>query len=410
MAKTQTYSHTEIERYLQHKMSQQEMHDFEKALMNDPFLADALEGFSSANIDLASEHLGQIEKSIIGTQQKAKVVPLVLKKTEWWKVAAIILVMVSAASITYSVVNKSWYHNAIVASTPTKGIIEKDSIKAVDKPLAESDITLKKSSFNFRQNSSPIIRLEANGPVVKEEQSAGNKIPDTRYIAPSDSLIAAAPVAISANADTASSRRMMFSRSSAQNEFKGKVVDKSGEPLAFVDIKANNGSISTTSDAHGNFALKAPDSVVEVDVNSPGYAGTKAKINRNKTDTKITLKESELSLSEVVVTALSNKNKKAPVNIRVDSSDAATPVGGWKNFQQYLSTKQDFIKGIESYQNSNEELILEFSIDQHGQPTEIKVPQEMDKTTAEKTIETITNGPRWKNNKKDKKVKVIIGF
>lgn len=38
MAETQTYSRTEIQRYLQHKMSAQEMYEFEKTLMNDPFL------------------------------------------------------------------------------------------------------------------------------------------------------------------------------------------------------------------------------------------------------------------------------------------------------------------------------------------------------------------------------------
>ena len=49
MAETQPYGHLEIQRYLQHSMSPQEMHEFEKALMNDPFLADALEGFRQAS-------------------------------------------------------------------------------------------------------------------------------------------------------------------------------------------------------------------------------------------------------------------------------------------------------------------------------------------------------------------------
>jgi hypothetical protein len=35
MAETHTYSHDDIQRYLQRKMSSQEMHDFERALMNE---------------------------------------------------------------------------------------------------------------------------------------------------------------------------------------------------------------------------------------------------------------------------------------------------------------------------------------------------------------------------------------
>jgi hypothetical protein len=41
------YSAEDIERYLKGKMSAKEMHDMEKAALQDPFLADAIEGFSS---------------------------------------------------------------------------------------------------------------------------------------------------------------------------------------------------------------------------------------------------------------------------------------------------------------------------------------------------------------------------
>ncbi|MEJ7681369.1 MAG: hypothetical protein WKG06_26665 [Segetibacter sp.] len=53
-----------IQRYLQHKMTPQEMHDFEKALMNDPFLAEALEGFSSSDVAVAEKHLSEIESEL----------------------------------------------------------------------------------------------------------------------------------------------------------------------------------------------------------------------------------------------------------------------------------------------------------------------------------------------------------
>jgi len=203
---------------------------------------------------------------------------------------------------------------------------------------------------------------------------------------------------------------MKLQRSAGQNEFKGKVVDNSGQPLGLVNITSNVTDVKTISDANGNFTLKAPDTVIDVKAHSPGYAAAKVKINSNQPETKIVLKEDELSLAEVVVTTLANKKKNASLTIQIDSSTSAIPVGGWKNFQQYLSKKQDFIKGIESFQNLNEEVVLEFLVDKYGQPVNIKVPEEMDKTMAEKTIEIISNGPRWKNKKKDKKVKVIIGF
>jgi hypothetical protein len=103
MAEPHTYSQVDIMRYLQHKMSPGEMHHFEKALMNDPFLADALEGFSVSDQALATEHIASIERELNSDDQKAKVIRISTQKTAWWKVAAIILVIVSAGAVTYSV-------------------------------------------------------------------------------------------------------------------------------------------------------------------------------------------------------------------------------------------------------------------------------------------------------------------
>ncbi len=81
MADNLSYGHTDIQRYLQHKMSAQEMHDFEKALMNDPFLADALDGFAASDAATAQKHLAAIEASLLNDRQKAKVVPIAAQKT-----------------------------------------------------------------------------------------------------------------------------------------------------------------------------------------------------------------------------------------------------------------------------------------------------------------------------------------
>lgn len=47
------YTQADIERYLQGKMTHAEMHALEKAALQDPFLADAIEGFAIADLDKA---------------------------------------------------------------------------------------------------------------------------------------------------------------------------------------------------------------------------------------------------------------------------------------------------------------------------------------------------------------------
>lgn len=436
MAETQTYSHTDIQRYLQHKMSPQEMHEFEKALMNDPFLADALEGFSASDAALAEAHIAAIERSLTNDQQKAKVVPLAVQKTAWWKVAAIIFIIVSAGVITYSVVNNGntvTHNNQIAATAPVEITTEKDSISAVNKPLAQIEALPQKQLLPNKNSTSPIIRSAPEKALAYERQPDKEHYKMADSITDNKSLMAAlaAPVPAVENKAALSSkmeakdeevvvgygtRRRAYvtgttlaARSFAQNEFKGKITDKSGDPLPYASIKANN-SIATVADANGNFIFRAPDSVVHVNVSSAGYAAAETYIRSNKPDTKIALHEDELSLAEVVVTNLSKKKKNNGATVRVDSSIAAEPVGGWKSFKQYLNQQLDSLKATDNEADFDEDIVLEFSIDKQGHPTDIKAPAEINALMAEKAIQILSNGPKWKNRKKDKKVKVIIAF
>lgn len=427
MAETQIYGYGEMLRYLQHNMSQQEMHAFEKALMNDPFLADAFEGLSASNTALAEKHIEAIERSLQNNQQKAKVVPLVTRETPWWKIAAVVLLIASAGAITYLVLhfnaNKQQQLATKTADTFSK---EKDSLRPAEKSVAKTVvpfITLNK------KNTSPIIHENVkkayayqskDKPAVADTISRKEPLMVQSIKVPlnENSELAAAPlvaqteekVVIGYGKQKKSENNVARSTVSAdaQNVFKGRIVDKSGEPLAFADVKANNRAVATTADAHGNFSLKAPDTVLEVKVTSAGFAAARAKIASNKADNKIALKEDELSLSEVIVSNLSKKKKSIPVSVHVDTTIAAEPVGGWKSYKQYLNHQLDSLQLEDG--NTDEDVVLEFWVDKQGKPTDVKAPGDIDKMIAEKAKQIITNGPRWKNRKKDNKVKVVIVF
>jgi hypothetical protein len=415
MAETRTYNHSEIQRYLQHKMSPQEMHEFEKALMNDPFLADAMEGFSAANAALAEEHLLEIENAVLGNKQKAKVVPLSAKKTAWWKVAAIILVIISAGTITYSVINSDSAFNKnrseIAASTPAPATIEKDSIRPENAPVARLEGLPEKKAVTYQKNTSPIIQQDGSrmvGNTIDAKENRDRLVEKPQQDNEMTASLAQAPAPLTTQ--TASARLVNVPGAVGQNEFRGKVVDKSGEPLPYVAIKGNASGPGTVSDANGNFNLKAADSVLEVNIVSPGYAAAVTKLRSSKPDNKIVLEDNKLSLSETVVSQQLKKKKNMMASVQVDSSVAAEPEGGWRSFKQYLNQQLDSLKSSDDNQFFNEDIVLEFSIDKKGHPTNIKTPAEVDKIMAEKAKQILTNGPRWKNKKKDKKVKVIIAF
>ena len=68
------YSFEDIQRYLQGKMSAAEMHEMEKTALQDPFLADAIEGFNEADLAKSRQHLNEINADLFAEKQKSKVV------------------------------------------------------------------------------------------------------------------------------------------------------------------------------------------------------------------------------------------------------------------------------------------------------------------------------------------------
>jgi len=418
MAEPFTYHHPDIQRYLQHKMSPQEMHEFEKALMNDPFLADAIEGFSAGDQVLAEIHLSSIETALNDKHEKARVVPIASQKATWWRVAAIVLVVIFAGALTYSVVNNrsSKESSMAVATSETPAIIKQnDTISAADQPLASVQALPEKKIFE--DHRAPVIRSEQQPsiadqpPPVKDEEQEDMAM--TYEMEERAALTAASARMSKAKTNEAASATMLRQQSQAaqqaQNEFKGKVADETGEPIPFASIRVDNGNTSTVSDAKGNFSLKAADSVVKVSVQSSGYAAATAEILSDK-PANITLGTQQQSLSEVVIIGMATKKKRGVTAAQADSSLAAEPAGGWKRFQQYLNHSVDSLKTTEDLEEVIEDIVLEFSIDNHGRPTDIKALKEANKIKSEKAIEILGKGPKWSTKKKDKKVKVIIAL
>lgn len=104
------YSAADIQRYVQGKLSAREMHAMEKAALDDPFLADAIEGMQQALADhdeaLVTGQLQQLQQQFqTRTAGTGKVVAF--KPFRYWQaVAAAVVVIISGVWI-YSLVNNT---------------------------------------------------------------------------------------------------------------------------------------------------------------------------------------------------------------------------------------------------------------------------------------------------------------
>ncbi|HEX8330994.1 MAG TPA: hypothetical protein VF622_00160, partial [Segetibacter sp.] len=165
MATRATYNHQDIERYLRKQMSSAEMHAFEKAMMSDPFLADALEGFQESDTALANQHLSEINQEIRPKKDDAIVVGL-NTPAKWLRIAAMFIVLIGAGFITYRILNNQG-DSSEIAAVQNQPTLPVDSISATEETLAQQTAPAKAANDNTNASSSVIKEdLTAQGTVV----------------------------------------------------------------------------------------------------------------------------------------------------------------------------------------------------------------------------------------------------
>lgn len=421
MGEQSTYNYIDIQRYLQQQMTPQEMHAFEKAMLADPFLADAMEGYTHADNALSAEHLTTIEQEIRGTDEQAKVVALPKRNTTWFKVAAIILVILAGTILTYQLSRKSITSApAVAANSKMTAPVVADSIQAAEPlhDLANNNTKLKSMLPPQQKATTPYMD---NDLVAQVDDAKQKGTSDTTLIVMQSPTIAnelmykkektaerEAKAAATASATTLQRDAMMAAPPAATNEFVGKVVDASGEPMPFASIRSLNNNIGTVADAQGRFMLRAPDSVLNVNVQSAGYATANVSIKSNRTVNNVVLNEDQQNLSEVVVTGMSNKDGSA--SRKKTDSTSLQPDGGWVNFKKYVNARVDSIRASSNMAYSNRDVELEFNVDKSGHPTDVKPTQQVDKELADKAIDILKQGPTWSKHAKKKRLRVRINL
>jgi hypothetical protein len=108
---TATFTAADIEKYHKGMLSPKEMHAMEKAALDDPFLADALEGYSVPEVNVAMD-IAELKKRLAQkTEEPAKVIPIASggRSFRWLRAAVLIAGIAGAGLLTYQLAfnNKS---------------------------------------------------------------------------------------------------------------------------------------------------------------------------------------------------------------------------------------------------------------------------------------------------------------
>ena len=104
------YTAADIEKYWKGNLNSTEMHAMEKAAMDDPFLADALEGYKDASLADLDSLKQRLDKRV------SAVVPILnlkLKQSTWVRAAAAVIIIVGVGLLIQLLVFNDRNKNSI---------------------------------------------------------------------------------------------------------------------------------------------------------------------------------------------------------------------------------------------------------------------------------------------------------
>ena len=429
------YSLEDIRRYLEARMPEGEMHALEKAALDDPFLADAIEGM---------QHLMQAHgrESLEGSMQelqnrllerlagnKKSVRKMVLPA--WARSAAAIGILFGIGWLADHFLLKTKPVHQNIAKSNESVSDSNDAMRHAEKPITDSiskpaiqEVHKKSGNQSGKKDTPHHDDLSAAPPkkpvqpvLSKAEPETGKSIPDEPAATLKKEKAPEVSDKISREEEIAPSAKPLAAASVAPDShlFKGVVIDANSMPVQGATITLSNSNKKTKTNDRGEFALEvgSDGQLVHMEVNAIGYTQRSFSIDKNGLDRKIiTLEPDSSSLKEVVVSDYhANQIRESKIDERNSADINATlaaPSNGWNAFYEWLN-KNKKINKSDSVLKGTE--IISFQVDRKGALSSFRSEQSISKAHLAEAIRLIREGPVWICLKgKKQRVTVYINF
>lgn len=465
------YSAADIQRYVQGKLSAREMHAMEKAALDDPFLADAIEGMQQAlhdhNESLVTGQLHQLQQQFETRTRTAtgtgKVVAF--KPFRYWQAAAAVAVIITGVWIYSLVNNASEKSKDVIAKTEEKKPTQQQAAPAsadspeiavsTDSATAQrtTDNKIISGNSNYKNkrevaatapvqaaeppsSTAPTVSIQKTDSVkqdidsrladiaAEKDDAAGKK-----EAAPAP---AAAPPETSMRAKARKAEDVKFQDRERETELititkkekydtkssgiknnlsgviKGQVTDLNNNPVANAYVQITKEHNNIITDKTGFFKIPVSDSVVDVTVNVTGYGTQNFRLQNNVAVTQLQLQPANAALDEVVVQPVKGKKLAASAGqLPNNIVTDAEPVIGWAAFDQYLEKNKSTTSGY----NSPGHVVISFQVNKKGTLSDFKIEQSLSKAYDDEAVRLITQGPAWKLLKGRKaRITVMVRF
>ena len=404
-----------------------EAHRLEKESMQDPFLADAMDGYNQVE----GNHEQRIEKLRMQVSaHSAK------KKNTYaitWSIAACLIIGFGISSY-FLFLKKSMTDEVFIAeesvsiklakpaAPPTPAIPATPTVPATP----QKEIAL--ATTKVKTDSTPISEITAR-QADKKDMIA--KIQTTSQ--PQGAPVAAVPMMEEVSEETAalqevvatidtfeseSDKKMKMAKVATilpqNNMIKGIVTDKKGEPLIGASVAYKGTNIGTITNMNGEFSLVKKDGKKQLTAQFIGYDPVEIRVDTSRT-MLIAMNENQQALNEVVVVGYGAKKKKKSVTAgtvvkgdeQANKDITPQPVIGKRNYQKYL--KENLVHPTdEKCAQVKGKVILTFLVNKEGRPFYIKVKESLCESADKEAIRLIQEGPDWVYG--NKLVEVTVKF
>ena len=392
-----------------------EAHRLEKESMQDPFLADAMDGYNQVE----GNHEQRIEKLRMQVSaHSAK------KKNTYaitWSIAACLIIGFGISSY-FLFLKKSMTDEVFIAeesvstklaepaapltpaipatptvpATPQKEIaLATTKVKTDSTPVSEitarqankKDMIAKIQATSQPQQGTPVATV----PVMEEisEETAALQ----EVVATMDTF------------ESESDKKMKLAKVATilpqKNMIKGRVTDEKGEPLIGASVTYKGTNIGTITNMNGEFSLVKKDDKKRLTAEYIGYDPVEIRVDTSRT-MLIAMNENKQALNEVVVVGYgAKKNKKSTtlgsvvkVEEQAEKEITPQPVIGKRSYQKYL--KENLVRPAdEKCAQVKGKVVLTFLVNKEGRPFYIKVKESLCESADKEAIRLIQEGPDW---------------
>ncbi|MEO6219735.1 MAG: carboxypeptidase-like regulatory domain-containing protein, partial [Ginsengibacter sp.] len=270
--KNKTYIAADFARYHSGDMTADEMYAIEKAALEDPLLADALEGYVNTP-DFESD-IVELRVRLDAMKKKRNVFNLSsVAENKWWRIAALFII-IAGAGFFFSRLNFVKDEDSIVKNEVKTSEEKKENTVPIvnDSTTATNDV-----AFEKPETSKSSQKKKPGFPKSGERSETDNFVPGikTQSAAVASSESKSKDTSIENNIAMNDEDKGYNQKPEKYYPLKGKVTDKEGAPVPYATVTESGTRNAATADANGYFLIQSPDSITLAEASATGFDSKK---------------------------------------------------------------------------------------------------------------------------------------